>query len=103
MTGGRYKRVALDQELGVSTAAEGEDTLHGTLWRSDGTADQLYLALRMAVAEALTPEAPLVLDDALIRFDDNRLQAALEVLKEESDKKQVILFSCQSREQSLYN
>ena len=101
MTGGRYKRVALDQELGVSTAAEGEDTLHGTLWRSDGTADQLYLALRMAVAEALTPEAPLVLDDAFVRCDDDRLREILKLLTQSGQEKQVILFTCQSREEKI--
>ena len=64
----------------VSTAAEGEDTLHSALWRSDGTADQLYLALRLAVAEELTPNAPLVLDDAFVRFDDDRLKEILQLL-----------------------
>ena len=74
--------------------------LHGTAWRSDGTVDQLYLALRLAVAEALTPEAPLVLDDALVRFDDTRLQEAMALLREESERRQVIVFSCQTREEN---
>ena len=103
LTGGRYQKLSLSDDLSLHTSAQNEDTLRSAQWRSDGTADQLYLSLRLAVADEITPEAPLVLDDALIRFDDNRLQAALEVLKEESDSKQVILFSCQSREQSLYN
>ena len=63
--------------------------------------DQLYLALRLAVAEELSPTAPLVLDDALVRFDDDRLKAALEILREEAKTKQVILFSCQRREQEI--
>ena len=63
--------------------------------------DQLYLALRLAVSEELTPDAPLVLDDALVRFDDTRLAAAIEILKEEANNKQVILFTCQSRETAL--
>ena len=50
------------------------------------------------MAEALTPEAPLILDDALVRFDDTRLKAVLKILKEEAEDKQVILFTCQSRE-----
>ena len=66
--------------------------------RSDGTADQLYLALRLAVAEELTPEAPLVLDDALVRFDDDRMALAMGILKEAARDKQVILFTCQNRE-----
>ena len=101
LTHGRYQRLALDQELSVSTAAEGEDTLRGSLWRSDGTADQLYLALRLAVAGELTPEAPLVLDDAFVRFDDDRLKEALNILNQSGKDKQVILFTCQSREQKI--
>ena len=98
MTGGRYDRLLLGQDLSVSTGAEGEDTLHGAQWRSDGTMDQLYLSVRMAVAEALTPTAPLVLDDAFVRFDDSRMAAAMELLKQESDHKQILVFTCQERE-----
>jgi len=46
----------------------------------------------------LTPDAPLILDDALVRFDDVRMTAALKILREEAEAKQVILFTCQSRE-----
>ena len=98
LTGQRYDRLTLGEDLSLMVAAQQEDTLHSSLWRSDGTADQLYLALRLAVAEELTPQAPLVLDDALVRFDDTRLAAAMEILKEEARHKQVILFTCQSRE-----
>lgn len=102
MTGNRYDRLILGEDLSLSAGARGEDTLHGALWRSDGTVDQLYLALRLAVAEELTPDAPLILDDALVRFDDDRLQAAMEILAECAQRKQVILFSCQSREGTLH-
>ena len=74
--------------------------MRNSQWRSDGTVDQVYLALRLAVAEELTPDAPLILDDALVRFDDKRLAAALEILSETAENKQVILFTCQSREKS---
>ena len=85
----------------MQVAATDEDAAHGVLWRSDGTADQLYLALRLAVAEELTPDAPLVLDDAFVRFDDTRTAAALKILKEYAENKQVILFTCQTREKKL--
>ncbi len=101
LTGGRYQKLSLCQDLSLEASAQGENTLRGTLWRSDGTVDQLYLALRLAVAEELTPDAPLILDDALVRFDDARLKAALEILQETAVNKQVILFTCQSREQAL--
>jgi len=98
LTAGRYQRLSLCRDLSVESAAQGENTLRSVLWRSDGTADQLYLALRLAVAEELTPEAPLILDDALVRFDDTRLAAAMDILKEEAAQKQVIVFTCQARE-----
>lgn len=99
LTLGRYDRLTLDADLSVQSGAGQEDGLRDERWRSDGTADQLYLALRLAVAQALTPEAPLILDDALVRFDEERLKAAMAVLEELSASRQVILFTCQQREQ----
>ncbi len=98
LTGGRYQRITLSDDLSLHASAENEDIMRSAQWRSDGTVDQLYLSLRLAVAGELTPDAPLVLDDALLRFDDDRLAAAIAVLKEIAQEKQVILFSCQSRE-----
>ncbi len=98
LTGGKYSRLTLAEDLSIQAGAEAETTLRLALWRSEGTVDQLYLALRLAVARELTPQTPLVLDDALARFDDSRLAAALNILKEEAEHRQVILFSCQSRE-----
>ena len=101
LTGTRYDRLILGDDLSLSAAAADEDTIRTSMWRSDGTVDQLYLALRLAVAGELTPEAPLILDDALVRFDDIRLAAAMEILRSEAKEKQVILFTCQSREANL--
>ena len=100
MTGGRYERLTMEEDFSINTAAEAENILRSVLWRSEGTMDQLYLSLRLAVSEALTPEAPILLDDALLRFDERRLQKALEILNEE--QKQVILFTCQNRERTLF-
>ena len=101
MTDGRYQRLVLGDDFSLGTGAEGENVLHSVLWRSEGTIDQLYLSLRLAVWEVLTPEAPLVLDDALVRFDQQRLEKILEILQEAGREKQVILFTCQSREGQL--
>ena len=98
LTGGRYDRLTLSEDLSLNAGAQDEDTLRSSLWRSDGTVDQLYLALRLAVAGELTPDAPLILDDALVRFDDRRLAAAMDILRKEAENKQVILFTCQGRE-----
>ncbi len=99
LTGGRYEKLLLSRDFTLQAAAEGETTLRSSRYRSDGTVDQLYIALRLAVAKTLSPTAPLILDDALVRFDDTRLKAALELLKTEAEQKQVLLFTCQQREQ----
>ncbi len=101
LTGSRYTRLTLTEDFSLEAATGEDTTLRQALWRSDGTVDQLYLALRLAVAEELAPNAPLILDDAFVRFDDQRLQYALEILQKESETKQVLLFTCQSREKQF--
>ncbi len=101
LTNGRYERLTLGEDFTVHAGAAGETTLHSALWRSEGTADQLYFALRLAVSQELTPNAPFILDDALVRFDDKRLSQALAILEETAADRQVILFTCQDREKRL--
>ncbi|MCA9213894.1 MAG: AAA family ATPase [Planctomycetales bacterium] len=63
---------------------------------SDGTRDQLYLALRLAYVEKQLADhepMPFIVDDILVHFDDARSQATLEVLAELSKKTQVIFFT----------
>lgn len=103
LTQGQYDRISIGEDLSIQAAKESENTLRTAQWRSDGTSDQMYLALRLAVWEALNPHAPLILDDALIRFDQQRLSCALQLLKELSRQRQIILLSCQDREQNLAN
>lgn len=63
---------------------------------SDGTRDQLYLALRVAAVEqhALQAEPlPFVADDLLVNFDDDRARAALTILAELGRTTQVLFFT----------
>ena len=103
LTGGVYDRIQIGEDLSVQAARTDETTLRSPQWRSEGTGDQMYLALRLAVWEVLAPECPIVLDDALIRFDQKRMERALELLKELSEKRQILLFSCQEREKEYWN
>ncbi|MCZ7638626.1 MAG: hypothetical protein M5U12_22770 [Verrucomicrobia bacterium] len=63
---------------------------------SDGTRDQLYLALRLAAlgryADGHEP-MPLILDDLLITFDDERAQAVLAQLATLARRTQILLFT----------
>jgi uncharacterized protein YhaN len=63
---------------------------------SDGTADQLFLALRLAALEqsiAAGVALPFLADDLFINFDDARARAGLEVLGELSRMTQVLFFT----------
>ncbi len=63
---------------------------------SEGTRDQLYLALRLAALElhlAKSKALPFVADDLFINFDDERSTAGLEALRELSTHTQVLFLS----------
>ena len=52
---------------------------------SSGLADQVYLALRLALAKVFSYQVdalPIILDDILVRFDEDRQKSALELLAE---------------------
>lgn len=102
MTGGRYDRILLDKQFSVEAGETGSATAHSLSGLSCGTADQLYFSVRLAICDAvLPPDAPLVLDDALAFWDDARAKQALTLLREEAAARQVLLFTCHSREKTL--
>jgi uncharacterized protein YhaN len=67
---------------------------------SDGTLDQLYLALRIASLEhyfGAHDPAPFIVDDVLLNFDDERAAAALTALNALSARTQIIFFTHHQR------
>ena len=85
-----------DQGLPILTADKGSGTSIGVESMSDGTRDQLYLALRLASLHVRLAEdepMPFIVDDILVNFDDRRSRAALEALDELAKDNQVILFT----------
>lgn len=100
MTGGRYPRLRVDFEHDAQIIlAEREDGSDLRIVReemSEGTADQLYLALRLAAIE-LHLEArrvvPVVLDDVLLTFDDRRAACTLQALADLAVHTQVLVFT----------
>ena len=82
--------VAADKGDGAGVAKVPPDAM------SDGAADQLYLALRLAGLHAWLDKhepLPFVVDDLLIHFDDDRAAAALRALAELSRRTQVLFFT----------
>ena len=101
LTGGKYDKVLLSRDLTLSAEAAGDPMSRSIQLLSQGAADQLYLAVRLAICDMVLPadkRVPLILDDALVTFDDERLHAALGYLLEESQRRQILLFTCQKRE-----
>jgi uncharacterized protein YhaN len=86
LTGGAWSRLEADldeQDKPVLMCVRSDGDRVGVAGLSAGTRDQLYLALRLASLEQLGTGRellPLVLDDLLVHFDDDRARAALRVL-----------------------
>ncbi len=101
LTAGRYDKVLLDRNLSLSAQPAGDAMPRALSLLSQGAGDQLYLAVRLAICRMVLPRdkaAPLILDDALANFDDQRLAAALDWLLDESRTRQILLFTCHRRE-----
>ena len=98
LTGGRWDKLSLARDFSAQAAAEGDPLPRPALALSAGTAEQLYLAVRLAICRLTVPDAPLVLDDALAFFDDGRCALALELLRSLAADRQVLLFTCHGRE-----
>ena len=98
MTGGRYQRLVADEtdNKPVLRAERESGKLIGVEAMSEGTADQLYLALRLAALElrrASHPQMPLILDDVLVTSDDERATNVLRALARFAEGGQVMLFT----------
>lgn len=105
LTEGKYSGVVLDRAFHLSAEPAGDTLYRDAALLSAGTADQLYLATRLAICDLVLPEehqVPIILDDALVNFDDARAAAALRWLKEEAKHRQILLFTCHSRERAFF-
>ena len=103
LTGGKYDKVSLTRQFEALAEEAGGLQPRRALALSQGTADQLYLAVRLAACKLVLPQeepCPLVLDDALANFDDSRMALALECLEELGGERQILLFTCHSRERA---
>lgn len=106
LTDGAYSDVALDRSFHLAAAPAGDPIRRDAQLLSAGAGGQLYLAVRLAVCELVLPREdapPLVLDDALADFDDRRCRTALRLLKEEAKRRQILLFTCHSREAAFFD
>ncbi len=96
LTKGRYQKVIVDPATLQATVLfeDGSDRLAEQL--SYGTAEQIYLLLRLALVEYLSKgrdTCPVILDDVTVHADEERSKGILSLLHRISAERQVILFS----------
>lgn len=93
LTENRYDALIMGRDWQLQAREQASGLTRQLTALSSGTQDQIWLALRLAMTRLLLPaETPLVLDDALLTFDEERTAAALRVLREEN--RQVLLLTC---------
>ncbi|MFW6056031.1 MAG: ATP-binding protein, partial [Chloroflexota bacterium] len=106
MTGGRYVKLIKsidDDELHVRDR-DGNDRTVEQLSR--GTREQLYLAMRLGLIEQYeqnTEPLPVIMDDILVNFDDERGPLAVQALAEFAKDRQVIVMTCHESTRRMYH
>lgn len=71
---------------------------------SSGTFDLLSVFIRISVLEELMGlDYLMILDDCFVQLDDVRYKKCLDLLFKISNNNQIILFSCQNRDEQLLN
>ncbi|MGZ8236879.1 MAG: AAA family ATPase [Methylobacter sp.] len=98
LTSGSFRKLVVDfdREPMVLEGLRSDGKLTGISGLSDGTRDQLYLALRLAALEMHLEQAmplPFIADDLFINYDDARSKAGFEALRGLSEQTQVIFLS----------
>ena len=97
LTWGKYSKVKVDNEFNISVF--NEDRYIDIEKLSIGTMEQMYLAIRLAVADLFWPNKhlPLILDESFAFYDNDRLKATLKALSKMVNR-QIIIFTCHMRE-----
>lgn len=100
VTNQKYLDIKIDEKLNIKVGHKDNYVLLNKL--SAGTIEQLYFALRLAVADLVYKGKimPILIDDSFAFYDDYRTEAALLYLAKER-KGQVLLFTCHNREKSI--
>ena len=98
ITDGKYEKVHVDEQLQLSVIHENRRIEMNQL--SQGALEQLHFALRMAAVRILYEEDyPVILDDTFAYYDDLRMARTLRWL--DGHVGQVIIFTCQKREEAV--
>lgn len=101
--GEKYNNIIFNEDEGIIVETENGNYVNASLL-SVGTIDQLYLALRLAIANEVAKEnLPIILDEAFAYYDEERLENILSYLNDNFKENQIIIFTCSNRETNAMN
>lgn len=103
MTQGRYTLQASFDGRQLYAVDGAQRRIPEKQW-SSGLGDQIYLAIRISLAMAFSRQIeplPLILDDILVRFDEQRQKEALHFLADLGKKEQIFLFTCSQETRAI--
>lgn len=101
ITQDKYSEVRADDSLILKTLEPDTGRIVEAPSLSGGTVEQLYLALRLALAKTIEDSGevlPLIMDEVFAHYDDQRVLSTLKMLFELSKERQIIFFTCKDRE-----
>ena len=104
LSDGRYRRIGTDDRLAMRVEVPESAEMPPVAHLSGGTADQAWLAVRLAsvmLIEEGRETLPLFLDEPFAQFDEARARAAMIWLRENAGSRQIFLFTCRDRDRQL--
>ena len=97
ISGGKYNNIKINDGIQVELT---NGKLIPIEKLSEGTIEQIYLALRLSVIDQISKEKlPIFLDETFAYYDDERLAATLKFIN--SVQNQAIIFTCTNRETEI--
>ncbi len=95
LTNGRYCKINVTDDEMITVVRE-DGQVFQAVELSQGTKEQLYIAIRFALISSLkeTYDLPVIIDDAAVNFDEGRTRAFIEALDKLSENHQVLYFTC---------
>ena len=97
MTQGRYQSLTVPLDSGRIEAFDCQAAARTSDLLSRGTAEQLYLAIRLGLiarSGAVGSSLPVLMDDVLVNFDPERRTGAVEAIAQLAEERQVVFFTC---------
>lgn len=101
ITGNKYNNLIIDDDFNIKVKDNKLNSYVDLSSLSSGTMDQVYLAFRLSILNIFIKDAPIVLDDHFLQYDDLRIKNTLEYLVDLSKNRQVIIFSATFREKNI--